>query len=66
MINNESTLFAARTATSNHHADQISVTQSFYDRIRSDFLQQSARYLGASLSRNQIESRANKQNPLHA
>lgn len=52
MINNEATLSHAPKATSNIHAEQFSVSKTFYDQVRSDFLRQSARYLRASLSKN--------------
>jgi hypothetical protein len=56
MINNETTLSQATMATSNFHADQLSVRKAFYDQVRSDFLQQSAKYLRISLNKNRLWS----------
>jgi hypothetical protein len=57
MLNNEATLSHAPMATSNIHADQFSVSKTFYDQVRSDFLRQSAKYLRMSLGRNRPLSR---------
>ena len=66
MNNNEATLSGASLASSIHHADQFSVTTGFYDRIRSRFLQQSARYLRDSLDRKQAGSHSGHHSPVHS
>ena len=51
MINNEIPLSKAAQASSLSRADQLGMRQTCYDRIRSNFIQQSARYLQSSLNR---------------
>ncbi|MGB5277640.1 MAG: hypothetical protein WBO73_17470 [Gammaproteobacteria bacterium] len=47
MINNEVMLHALN-ALSHHHAGEVRREKVFYDQVKSDFLQQSARYLRES------------------
>ena len=65
MINNPAALLNARTTSSNSHADQLSVSRAFYDRVRSNFLRQSASYLSDSLSITRSVSIACRDNPGH-
>ena len=65
MINNPAALLNARTTSSNSHADELSMSKAFYDRVRSNFLRQSASYLSDSLSRTMPVSIAYSNNPGH-
>jgi hypothetical protein len=51
MISNPAALLNTKTTSSNPHADQLSASKAFYDRVRSNFLRQSASYLRDSLCR---------------
>jgi hypothetical protein len=56
MISNESSLSRAEEAPSYIQADLLSMRKAFYDGVKSRFLQQSAEYLGSTLSNREIES----------
>jgi hypothetical protein len=56
MISNVKSLFRARKAPSYAHADLYSMGRAFYDREKLRFLQQTAGYLGSTLSHREIEA----------
>ncbi len=51
MINNAPPVSKTAMASSISRADHFSVRQAFYARIRTNFIQQSARYLKSGLNR---------------
>ena len=65
MISNPAALLYTKTTSSNSHADQLNANKAFYDRVRSNFLQQSASYLRDSFNRTSSLSIARNNNPGH-
>ena len=51
MINNNATLGKTPTTSRSPRTGHFHVRQAFYDRVRSNFLQQSARYLRSDRGR---------------
>ena len=64
MISNQAALLNTKTTASNFHADQLSASKAFYDRVKSNFLRQSASYLRDSLSRTRSVSMACNKYPV--
>jgi hypothetical protein len=65
MSNNEAALSSIRTATSHSHSAPQRASKAFYDRVRSDFLRQSANYLRSSLCRSGAVSFSADNNLVH-
>jgi hypothetical protein len=56
MISNKISLSCAEKAPSYTQAKQLSMRKAFYDHVKLRFLQQSAEYLGSTLSQREIEA----------
>ena len=56
MINNEISLSHVETTSSFTQANLLSIRKIFNDHVESRFFQQSAKYLGSSISHQEIES----------
>jgi hypothetical protein len=56
MTNNEAMVFSAKASSADSNAGTFNMSSAYYQQIRSDFLQQSARYLRESFARRRAVS----------
>ena len=56
MISKETSLSSAENAPFNAQSNLLVTRKDFYDQVKSRFLQQSAEYLGSTLSYREIET----------